>query len=240
MIDVKNRRCQHADCTTQPVFNTPDQSKPAFCKSHATADMVDVKNLQCILCHMVSARPHYANHCYGCFSFAHPDDPRVRNFKTKERAFMAEIEKVYPEIILDKVISGGCSKRRPDGLIDMLTHVIIVEIDENQHSGYDVMCDNRRTMELSRDLNRRPIVFIRVNPDKYTRAGKTIHGAFSLTKSTGVLTVKPSILGKRVQAILFAIEAHRETIPDRLISVETLFFDEASVELEDMFDSMSI
>jgi hypothetical protein len=202
--------------------------------------MIDVVNPQCVLCHMVTAIPHYDNHCYGCFSFANPNDSRVRNFKTKEQAFMSEIAKVYPDIILDKIISGGCSKKRPDGLIELLTHVIIVEIDENQHKGYDITCDNRRTMELSQDLNHRPIVFIRVNPDKYVSDGKTVNGAFALTKATGKLTTKPIILKRRIRATLSAIEAHRNSIPEKLITVETLFFDEQSVDLADQLNGMSI
>jgi hypothetical protein len=118
--------------------------------------------------------------------------------------------------------------------------VIIVEIDENQHKGYDITCDNRRTMELSQDLNHRPIVFIRVNPDKYVSDGKTVNGAFALTKATGKLTTKPIILKRRIRATLSAIEAHRNSIPEKLITVETLFFDEQSVDLADQLNGMSI
>ena len=30
----------------------------------------------------------------------------------------------------DKIV-GGCSKRRPDAYIDLFTHVIVIECDEN-------------------------------------------------------------------------------------------------------------
>lgn len=43
-----------------------------------------------------------------------------------------------------------CSKRRPDILIDLETHLIIIEVDENQHKGYS--CENKRIMEISQDL----------------------------------------------------------------------------------------
>ena len=100
-------------------------------------------------------------------------------------------------MILDKIISGGCSKRRPDGLLDKLTYSIIIEIDEDQHIGYDAnlndnepKCDNRRTMELFQDLGSRPIIFIRLNPDKYSINGKTNKGCFTNTKSGELKLVK--------------------------------------------------
>jgi hypothetical protein len=34
----------------------------------------------------------------------------------------------------------------------MGSHIIIVEIDENKHTDYDCSCENKRLMELSKDL----------------------------------------------------------------------------------------
>ena len=39
-------------------------------------------------------------------------------------------------IVLNKTISGGQSKRRPDALINCGSHVLLVEIDENSHRSY--------------------------------------------------------------------------------------------------------
>ena len=226
MIDVANLQCLEEECLTQPMFNMPGLKKGIYCKAHALKGMVDVKNKRCVLCDIVSANARYDNHCYGCYSFKYPNDPRVRNFKTKEQAIMSEIAKAYPEIILDKMISGGCSRKRPDGLIELNTHVIIVEVDEHQHKGYDTTCNNRRTMTISQDLAHRPIVFIRVNPDKYKVNGKVVNSAFTLTKKTGQLTVRPKILQQRVNSVLSAIDYHRKTVPERTVTVETLYFDE--------------
>jgi hypothetical protein len=74
----------------------------------------------------------------------------------------------YPEHtwINDKKIEGGCSKKRPDIFLDLLTHNIIIEIDENQHRSYD-NCEIKRINLLFEDLGDRHIVFIRFNPDDY-------------------------------------------------------------------------
>jgi len=43
---------------------------------------------------------------------------------------------------------------------DMGSHIII-EVDENKHTDYDCSCEHKRLMELSQDLQHRPIVLSR-------------------------------------------------------------------------------
>jgi hypothetical protein len=59
-------------------------------------------------------------------------------------------------------------------LLDLGYQVIIIEVDENQHTEYDCSCENKRTMQLSQDLGHRPIVFIRFNPDDYEKDGTSV------------------------------------------------------------------
>ncbi len=69
--------------------------------------------------------------------------------------------------ICDRKIEGGCSRRWPDLFLDMGSHIVIVEVDENKHDTYDRTCENRRLMEISQDLNHHCLVMIRFNPDGY-------------------------------------------------------------------------
>ncbi len=224
MVTTTSYICEDELCNIIASFNLSNETIPRFCSKHKLDRMVTMTNKMCCVCNMVSARPHYKNHCYGCYSFKYPDDPAVRNHKTKENAIMSEIAKVFPDIILDKIIDGGCSKRRPDGMIDLVSHVIIVEVDENQHNGYDKECENRRIMELSQDLSHRPIVFIRINPDGYILNNKKQKGAFTLTKITGTLKVNKKILNERINATIDIITQYYEIIPSKTITVENLFF----------------
>ena len=91
----------------------------------------------------------------------------------------------------DKKITDGCSRRRPDLLADFGDFVIIVEIDENQHTTYDNSCENKRIMELSQDVGHRPIVFIRFNPDDYNIDNKKITSCWGINKS-GICVIKKS------------------------------------------------
>ena len=83
----------------------------------------------------------------------------------------------------DKKIQDGCSKRRPDLYLDLGYQLIMIEIDENQHMDYDCSCENKRLMEPSLDVNHRPMVFIRFNPDDYKEYDKNITSCWGYDKN---------------------------------------------------------
>ena len=225
MIDIVSKRCLDPDCNKQPYFGYLDDKQATYCKSHALEGMINIIDKLCELCNSTQMNRKYKPNCSRCHFYLNPDDPRIRNYKTKEDAYMYALLEKFSQFKLDKTIDGGCSKRRPDGFLDLLTHVIIIEIDENEHKSYDDTCNNRRTMELSQDVDHRPIVFIRLNPDSYTLDGKRMKGSFSLTK-TGELKVVKKEFNKRLNSLIESVETHMNTKPEKTISVEYLYFTE--------------
>jgi hypothetical protein len=130
--------------------------------------------------------------------------------------------------ITDKKVADGCSQRRPDILIDMGSHVIVVEIDENQHIAYDTSCENRRLMEISKDLGHRPIVFIRFNPDSYT-VGSTKHSSCWRVGKDGILRImqsKDAEWSERLTILKEQIQYWIDTSSEKTIEVIQLFFDD--------------
>jgi hypothetical protein len=87
----------------------------------------------------------YDGYCLFCYVNLFPDKELARNYKTKEKYIVDTILKIFPNFtwVWDKKIQDGCSKRRPDLLLDMGFHIIIVEIDENAHIDYDCSCENK-------------------------------------------------------------------------------------------------
>jgi hypothetical protein len=135
----------------------------------------------------------YDHFCMSCYvnDPNNIDKPIICNYKTKEREVVDRIQESFENFtwVADKRVQYGCSRRRPDLLLDMGSHVIIVEIDENKHSSYDCSCENKRLMQLSLDLFHRPIVFIRFNPDSYVNSeGKKISSCWKLNKF-GVMNI---------------------------------------------------
>ena len=191
MVNNKYKGNKLCVCNSvQPVFNYPDQTEPKYCSKCKLDGMIDIKNKKCVECNITRANsknPLYRNHCVFCFVNKFPDEKVSRNFKVKERYVKDFLEKEFPniDITYDKIITNGCSSRRPDFMIDLGYQVLIVEVDENQHSNYN--CENKRLMEISKDIHHRPLYVIRFNPDKYDKFNKDI---FAIHKQTGLLILK--------------------------------------------------
>jgi len=133
----------------------------------------------------------YEGYCLFCFIHLFPDKQITKNYKTKEKHISEKVISYFPEFTwaVDKRVADGCSKRRPDLLVDLGTHIIIVEIDENKHSNYDCSCENKRIMEISQDLGHRPIVFIRFNPDDYVdKTGLLVKSCWKLN-ALGIMQI---------------------------------------------------
>ena len=175
-------------------------------------------------------KKEYEGHCLRCFVYTHPDKPNSRNYKTKERTVVDIVFTAFPNFtwVADKKVADGCSRRRPDLFLDMGSHVIIVEVDENQHTDYDCSCENKRLMEISQDIGHRPIIFIRFNPDDYTdQSGTKVKSCFAADKS-GIYKVAKSKVGDwniRTNALLQQIAYWSETPTTKTVEVVQLFYD---------------
>ncbi len=172
----------------------------------------------------------YEGYCLPCFVHMFPEKPNSRNYKTKERATVEYILKEFSDKTwsTDKRVTDGCSRRRPDLCLDIGSHLIMAEIDENQHMDYDCSCENKRLMELSQDVAHRPIVFIRFNPDDYTQADKSITSCWGIDKK-GVCVVKKTKQKEwehRLYCLKEQIAYWIETVPEKMVEVVQLFFDQ--------------
>ena len=180
------------------------------------------------LCETYATRK-YKGYCLVCFIHLFPNEKNVRNYKTKEKEVVDKILESFPNFtwISDKKITDGCSKRRPDLLLDMGSHIIIIEVDENKHTDYDCSCENKRLMELSQDLQHRPIIFIRFNPDGYTdQDGILVNSCWKLNK-LGVMQItktKQNEWEKRIESLKQEIQYWIENKTEKTIEIVELFY----------------
>jgi hypothetical protein len=237
MVDVTHRKCitNIEDCDKQSNFNYEGEKIGLYCKKHKLENMIDIKHKKCKtdLCDVQIANKQYKGYCSRCFIFMFPDDKHARNYKTKEQLMINFILEKFPisdyDWILDKKVEGGCSKRRPDMLLDLGNKVLIIECDEYSHRNYDCSCENKRVMEISQDLNHRPIIFIRFNPDSYTnKDDKKINSCFTINK-LGVCVVnkkQQKSWNERLNNLENTIKYWIENDSDKTVESVYLYFDE--------------
>jgi hypothetical protein len=173
--------------------------------------------------------PKYNGYCLPCCIQVHPEIEVSRNYKTKEKDVVDRITQTFTNFtwIADKKVQSGCSRRRPDLLLDMGSHIIIVEIDENKHTDYDCSCEHKRLMELSQDLHHRPIVFIRFNPDDYTNQdGILVKSCWKLNK-LGVIQIaktKEKEWEERIETLKQQIQYWIDNPTEKTIEIIELFY----------------
>ena len=229
MIDVNSKRCKFDSCKKGPNYNY-ENLKPLYCKEHKLDGMIDVKHIKCKFdsCD-TRANPKYNEYCAFCFINLFPNDKLTRNFKTKENYITQQITEKFNNLdwILDRTISSGCSRRRPDMLLHLGHRAIVIEIDENQHSSYENICENKRYMEISQDLDHIPITFIRFNPDSYKINEKTIRSCFSVNRKTGICGLSnKKEMQKRLNILYETLIYNLENENEKTINIVNLFYNQ--------------
>ena len=171
----------------------------------------------------------YNGYCLPCCIQVCPEIQVSRNYKTKEKDVVDRITQTFKGFtwVADKRIQDGCSLRRPDLLLDMGSHIVIVEIDENKHTDYDCSCEHKRLMQISQDLQHRPIAFIRFNPDAYTNQdGALIKSCWRLNKQGVMLIVKnkQKEWEERIETLKQQIQYWIDNPTEKTIEIVELFY----------------
>jgi hypothetical protein len=228
MVNIKSKRCIAKNCIKIAIYNLIGH-KPEYCSKHMTSEMINVSDPRCKTegCYTFISK-NYNGYCIRCFIHLFPDNIKSRSFKIKEKHMVDFVKENFPKekMVTDKIIYGGCSKRRPDIYIDKYTHVIIIECDENQHKNYNITCENKRTMELFIDFGNRPIVLIRFNPDSYIdENGKKFKSCFSYHKLFDIpCTPKSEEWKSRLCLLKQTINKYLNEIPQKEVTIEHLFY----------------
>jgi hypothetical protein len=233
MISLKHRYCQYENCKKQPNYNNKGEKKPLYCAEHKSTGMVSIYGKMCKndWCDTLIKNNKNEGYCLFCYVNMFPDRAITRNYKTKESCVVKYVKDTYEEYdwIADKKIEGGCSKRRPDLMLDLGYQVVIIEVDENQHTDYDCSCENKRLMEISQDLGHRPIVFIRFNPDDYkNKEGEKITSCWGINK-LGICSIKKTKQKqweKRLENLNNQIKYWIENKTEKTVEVVQLYYDE--------------
>lgn len=232
MINGKHALCLFEGCKTVAGYTVVGSKTAQYCSSHKLDGMIDLKHALCRSewCENY-ANTKYEKYCIHCYIHLFPDNTIVRNYKTKEKSVVDFVLAQFGNMdwIADKRVQNGCSRRRPDLFLELGSHVLIIEVDENQHIDYDCSCENKRLMEISRDIGHRPLIFIRFNPDGYIDNNEhKIKTCWIPNKQNGILYVPKTKIcewNHRLSILQKQIEYWVETKPDKMLEIIQLFYD---------------
>jgi hypothetical protein len=119
---------------------------------------------QCIYC---CNDIHYNDqYCQGCKSYIKTGATKV--WHAKELRIKTLLLKNNIQFTHDKIVDSSCSRKRPDFIIHSNWGVIVLEVDEHQHTkSYECECELSRMKQIYMDLGTEKVMFVRYNPDKY-------------------------------------------------------------------------
>ena len=227
--DDDRKKCINEICLKYPTFNYSGKKKGIYCYEHRLLNMTNVIQKRCEthLCDMIISSK-YKGYCFYCYSNMFPE--KCINYKNKECRVVDFVKNNFDNLtwVYDKKIQDGCSTRRPDLFLDLGYQIIIIEIDENQHLNYESICENKRIMLLSQDVNHRPIIFLRFNPDDYIKDGCKIPSCWTTTKSKGFIKLKNEFEWNNRLEVLkneIILWINPSNKIDKIIHIIELFFD---------------
>jgi hypothetical protein len=201
MIDLTHKKCIHLNCTKRPNYNYSNISTPIYCLEHKKPDMIIVKKKAFSYCSITNCNNNYTfvingdkfcdNHipndiliklkkiCKFCDIEPNSDYicTNCNQIKNKKEFFVVRYLKKHikhESIYNSSSMLQGCSKKRPDLFYDLLSHCIIVEIDEHQHKSYNDSCECSRINEIANAIGGKSVIIIRFNPDNIKHHGITL------------------------------------------------------------------
>lgn len=162
-IPLGTKTCKEKLCNETPFFGL---SQANFCESHKGFEDIDQREEKCALCGLCGQLDEQ-NRCRDC----NPDNMErmIKQKQIKVQKWLNDNHET-PYTLTDKrvfVYGLGCIRQRPDFLYDFPTHVIILEVDEDQHKKRST-CDETRMINIAQIFGRKTI-FIRYNSDAYKR-----------------------------------------------------------------------
>lgn len=201
----KNNRpkCECGD--EQPCWTDKDENYPRRCEKCKKDDDKNVVEKPCATCGLPALIREDFLDCDDCATFLEKQPHKAKESMVK--AILDEAKVEYKSH--DKIPEASCHRYRPDFLFDWGTHIVILEVDEDQHRGYACECEQARMINLFQDQGGMRTLFIRFNPDGYRDKSGALH---KWTAGRG-------------QKLLEVVRQTRDHIPEHIVSAVYLYYD---------------
>jgi hypothetical protein len=161
MIKNPRTKCKQSKCKETALYGI---TKAEHCELHKQENEINLIERKCKSCHL----PNILN-SEGLCMYCDPNkEKRARLAKQNEvKNYLDQHGLKY--ISYDKRIEENkCGLERPDFVFETPSgsHIVILEVDENQHKSRAEVCECARMVNISQDYGL-PTIYIRYNPDEY-------------------------------------------------------------------------
>lgn len=195
MTNVTTKQCYFDGCTKRAFSGLPGQS-PTSCAEHRTPGMIgwplrkcecgaaavygthepthceqhhdprahtDLVHRQCGVCGLVDVVDAQSR-CARCSDYLQRS---LHTVKQRDVRAMLQATDLPPCEQYDKQVDGGfCGPERPDFVWTTPTHVVVLEVDENQHRHIAAECEAVRMKNVTSSFGM-PVLWLRYNPDAF-------------------------------------------------------------------------
>jgi hypothetical protein len=202
MIVNPNKRCGEKKCKEYALYGT---FRADFCELHCDPKThINWMEKECVSCRLLNI----LNKNSLC-QFCEPD--MFNKTRLAKQNFVKRWldNNGYKYDSCDHVIDNSmCGKERPDFVFDCGTHVVILEVDEHQHRERAEECECARMVNIFQSFGGIPVKFVRYNPDKYKKNGRSLNPA----------------IGTRMNVLQTHLEYALNDKPVSPLSVKHLFY----------------
>lgn len=166
-VNLSKIICENGNCVISANFGQKLGYKNAKrCNNHRLENDINVRSKICDKCGIL----HMCR--YKACSYCRP----TKTTKDKELKVVNYLlnTKEFADFAHNKISAKNPQKYgylRPDILYNFGTHIVIVEVDENQHKRYGIQFEMSRMKKIHQGLELKPIIFIRFNPDGFKIKG---------------------------------------------------------------------
>lgn len=207
MIKHSSKKCKFPKCKLIAIFGQLTNKNAIHCNIHKDPTEINLIERPCKSCGL-----EYILNLNNLCIYCEPEAiQRVRKIKENEIKVLLDNNNIRYDCY-DKIIPGGCDRKRPDFLFDCGSHFVNLEVDEHQHKAEMYSCECVRIFNIVNSLGI-PVIFLRYNPDSF----KQLNGKKS-----------EIIKGKRHDILLKSLKASFILPPkneSEFIRIKYLFYD---------------
>ncbi|KAI9004794.1 hypothetical protein BC832DRAFT_540183 [Gaertneriomyces semiglobifer] len=139
-IAKPRKRCEESRCSELPIDGMTERE---HCAQHKSPDAVNILGHPCVSCGLLGILDSNG-HCETC------DPDMFKRMRLAKQNVVKDFLKANNvDAVVDRIIDAGdCGRERPDFWIDCGTHILVMEVDEHQHSGRACECEQTKMVNI--------------------------------------------------------------------------------------------